>query len=769
MKITDTMPFAAELLSPTYEERFRREGVTAADGEITLGADWALTLHDTGELTRVAADHLRQFLSQSLGAEPACCGADGRIILDIDPALDASPEAHRVEVSEKRVLITGAGAPGVLQGVFRLENRMRERGAPVLAVGSELRKPLFKHRIHRSPLSPFYCDEFTGYGGDPFNAEWISPGMDYPAYAEEDAGPEVFYHDNILMRLAEHGFNGIWVRGSFRHFAKVSVFPEFGKDSDRILARLRDLAQRAARFGINVFLYLNEPLGMREDDEFFKNHPQCRGSASVHKPMINLCTSTPEIKTYLRESAEYIFTRVPELAGCAMITASEYPSHCWCRSGISIDNPEERIGEVTSCPRCIERTPQEVVGEIVRLIRDGATVGRPDAEIITWNWSWAMWEPDPQVGVLAALPPETIVMGDYERGEPAEALGFAYTNDEYNIKVVGPSRRFKGVAAFMQEQNRPVYARIQIGTTHENPDIPYLPVPSKIAQKYHTLRETGVAGMMTCWNFGNMPCLGTEVAGEFSWSPQPEVTDGLLAVAARNFGEAVAEDVVSAWEIMARAHDDFPGSIPVMYHGPLSRGPAFLFMFDQIDKAFPNSWLLDKDIRGDQLTWATPFGPEKVLECYRSEVSKGAEAVEILQAALKKTSGEDHRRLAREAGVLEFHLIQTRSGANVVDFLLRRDEFYASTQPAERAALLDRMEAVCRDETENAERAIPLLEADPRLGWHGEAYGYMISPELVRQKLEGLQDILQRRIPEARGANGGRLPPPANEPMPLAP
>ncbi len=751
MKIADSMPFAAELLSPTYDEVFRREGIVAAEDEITLGPDWGLTLYDTGELVQVAVDHLRRFMRNSLGAEPPCCGPGKRLVLAIDPALDASAEAHLLQIGRDSIQVVGAGAPGLLQGIFRLESRMRRRGAPVLKIGEELRRPLFKHRIHRSPLSPFYVDEFTGERGDPFNAEWLSPGMAYPAYAEEDAGPDVFYHDNLLMRLAEHGFNGIWVRGSFRHFAKVSVFPEFGKDSDRILSRLESLTQRAGRFGINVFLYLNEPLGIAEDDEFFKNHPQCRGSASVFKPMVNLCTSTPEIKTYLRESANYIFTHVPKLAGCVMITASEYPSHCWCRSGISIDNPAERIGEVASCPRCKDRTPQEVVGEIVRLIREGACAARPDAEIITWNWSWAMWEPDPQEGVLAALPPETIVMGDYERGEPAEAMGFAYTNDEYNIKVVGPSQRFRGVADFMRSKGRPVYARIQIGTTHENPDIPYLPVPTKIAEKYHTLRETQVAGMMTCWNFGNMPCLATEVAGEFTWSPQPEIEEGMRAVAARNFGEAVADEVLEAWKVMARAHDDFPGSIPVMYNGPLSRGPAFLFIFDQIDKAFPHSWLLDKDIRGDRLDWATPFGPEKVLECYRSEARKGAQAVDMLHTALDKTSGEDRRRLQREAGVLEFHLIQTRSAANVVDFLLRRDEFYAATAPAEKTALLDRIEAICKDEMENAGRAIPLLQADPRLGWHGEAYGYMISPELVEQKLEGLREILERRIPQARG------------------
>lgn len=754
MKITDTIPFAGELFAPTYEESFRREGATRGPDDVALGADWALTLYCTDALVQVAADHLRQFVTRSVGGELSCCGADNRIILDVDAALDPNPETHRLRVTPDQVEVVGAGPAGVLQGVFRLENLMRERGGPFLPRGEETRRPLFRHRIHRSPLSPFYVEELTGERGDPFNAEFFSPGMAYPAYTEEDAGPQTFYHDHLLMRLAEHGFNGIWIRGSFRHYARCSVFPEFGRDSDRILSRLQDLARRAGRYGIKVFLYLNEPLGIAENDEFFVHHPQCRGSASIFKPMINLCTSTPEVKTYLRESAQDIFTRVPEVAGFVMITASEYPSHCWCRSGISIDNPQERIGEVASCPRCRERTPQEVVGEIFSLIQQGATAAKPDAEIIAWNWSWSMWEPDPQPGVLAALPEGVIVMGDYERGEPTQALGFEYLNDEYNLKVIGPSQRFRGVADFLRERGRPVYARIQIGTTHENPDIPYLPVLPNIARKYQTLQETRVAGMMTCWNFGNMPSLATEVAGEFTWGPQARVREGLLRVARRNFGPEVAEEVVTAWEILSTAHDDFPGSIPVMYHGPVSRGPAFLFIFDRINKSFPNSWLLDRDIRGDLLDWAVPFGPEKVMECYRSEVAKAAPAVEMLERAVERSSGEDRRRLQRELGVVKFHLVQLTSAANVVDFLLTRNAYHEATDPTEKSRLLDRVEDICRQEMENAARALPLLEADPRLGWHGEAYGYMISRPLVEEKLAQLRELLDARLPRERAALG---------------
>ena len=197
-----------------------------------------------------------------------------------------------------------------------------------------------------------------------------------------------------------HGFNGIWLRGAMRKFAKCSVFPEFGEDADRILGELRRLCRRAARLGMKVFLYMNEPMGLDDDDLFWDEHPGVRGTACHFKPVSYLCSSTPEVKRYLRESCEYVFTQVPELAGVVLITASEYPSHCYChtkRPG-SAEQLEDMIEGGKVCPRCGPRTPQEVVGEIITLIRDGVKAANPDAEVIAWNWSWNMYEDDPQRG-----------------------------------------------------------------------------------------------------------------------------------------------------------------------------------------------------------------------------------------------------------------------------------------------------------------------------------------------------------------------------------
>ena len=758
MKVVETIPFASELIGPLHTQSYRRAGAVARPGEIELGAPWAIARQDDGPIVCAAEEHLAGFLEGSMGAPLAASG--GRPIrLRVDESLDANPEVHRVSVAEGAIDVVGAGPIGVLQGVFHLEALMRERGGPYVPLGETTRRPLFAHRIHRSALSPFYVEELTGFDGPPFDLRSCGLAVRYLAWTEEDAGPQTYYHDNHLLRMLEHGINGIWLRGALREFARVSIFPELGARSDAILERLCDLVARAQGFGMKVFLYLNEPMGFPSDSPFWQRYPHLAGVPTRHAAVRTFCTSQPEVLQYLREGTHYVFGQVTGLAGVILISASEYPSHCYCHQSRPDDSAEQRrlIEEGFLCPRCVSRTPQEVVAEVITSIRDGVKSANPAAEVIAWNWSWSFYEPDPQMGILTRLPEDVIVMGDYERGEPTRALDFDYENDEYSIKVVGPSRRFCGVAEFQHSRGRPVYAKIQIGTTHENPNVPYLPTLQKVAAKFQTLHATGVTGMMMCWNFGNVLSLSTETAREFSWDPAPtSIEEGLLRVATRHFGPEAAPDVVAGWDRISRAHDDFPGSIPVMYYGPISRAPSFAFEFDRIGKAFPNSWLLDEDPRGDIVgEWTSPFGGPKVVECYRAVAAGWQEGVDRMRRGLAKAQGEDLERLDREIGVAEICRIQLACSANLIDFLMARDAFLGATNAAEKRCLLDRMEALCRDERATAALAIPLCEADSRLGWHGEAYGPMFTPELIRAKLAGLDDILTRRIPEERAKLDG--------------
>ena len=72
-----------------------------------------------------------------------------------------------------------------------------------------------------------------------------------------------------------------------------------------------------------------------------------------------------------------------------------------------------------------------------------------------------------------------------------------------------------------------------------------------------------------------------------------------------------------------------------------------------------------------------------------------------------------------------------RSTMNVYKtYILRRD------RPADMEA---QYRLILEDEIANLEALLPLTEADPRIGFHAECQGQMISPELIRVKLDDLR------------------------------
>src|SRR3954465_385444 len=46
------------------------------------------------------------------------------------------------------------------------------------------------------------------------------------------------------------------------------------------------------------------------------------------------------------------------------------------------------------------RSPWLFIGEVVRLIRDGAHQASPAATVIAWDWSWGIVEDDPQRAII---------------------------------------------------------------------------------------------------------------------------------------------------------------------------------------------------------------------------------------------------------------------------------------------------------------------------------------------------------------------------------
>src|SRR5439155_2327147 len=93
-------------------------------------------------------------------------------------------------------------------------------------------------KVHAGPLRLGYS--YFALYGDPLLDRTLDP-----------------YPDGYLARLAAAGVNVVWLQGVL---ARLSPLPWAKEQNiERRRASLRDLAARAARHGLKVFLYLNEP------------------------------------------------------------------------------------------------------------------------------------------------------------------------------------------------------------------------------------------------------------------------------------------------------------------------------------------------------------------------------------------------------------------------------------------------------------------------------------------------------------------------------
>src|SRR5437667_4844782 len=113
----------------------------------------------------------------------------------------------------------------------------------------------------------------------------------FAVYGDPLADPTLDpYPDGLLAKLAEMGVNGVWLHAVLRQLSSDPTFGEFGEGSEKRLAELAKLVERARRFGVGVYLYMNEPRAMPVG--FFKNGPGMAGAREGEYAA--MCTSNAQ-------------------------------------------------------------------------------------------------------------------------------------------------------------------------------------------------------------------------------------------------------------------------------------------------------------------------------------------------------------------------------------------------------------------------------------------------------------------------------------------
>jgi len=548
------------------------------------------------------------------------------------------------------------------------------------------------------------------------------------------------YTDSELARIAASGFNAIWVHGNLNHVVRTEVFPELGPDAELHQQRLIALVARAGRLGIKVYLYCQPARAIPRADAFWRLHPDAAGQAETictesdqNIEVLSLCTSTEAVQRYLYQAAAELARKVPDLGGLIIITASEYPAHCWTRRGRVIQGDGIFSDIASECPRCAQRKPATVVSEVIQQVRDGVRSVSADWKIIVWNWSWTFYVPAPCGEIIAALPKDVVLLVDFERGGHKLIAGKDRIIDEYSLSYVGPSEQFNSSLAIARTHGIPVMAKLQFGTTHELATVPNLPVLGNVFAKADAVREMGLAGFMGCWNFGNMITANTAGFNAFLAGDLPHRRgEALPAFAARYFPGCDPAGVAAAWLKFGEALDYYPFSLPYLYSGPTNF--AFILPLQPgplTGQPVGRCHLLDE--RGDDMGSAVvDFTIAELIAGFETLTSLWGAGLPTYAAALQSCQAAAAREELDTATVC-WHAF--RSTANFCKVYQLQRQW--------NAGMLPEYQSIVRDELENLQAVLPILRRDQRFGYHIEAHGYQYDAASVAAKIESLTEQME--------------------------
>jgi hypothetical protein len=542
----------------------------------------------------------------------------------------------------------------------------------------------------------------TAVADSPFGLRLI---YSYSAlYGDPLLSPELDpFPDGLLARLAEIGVNGVWLQGLLYTLYPWAAAPEYTEGWETRLRNLRALAQRAARFGIGVYLYLNEPRGMPLS--FYDQHPDWKGVEFPSLGVAALCTSQPAVLDYLRQSTAWVFKQVPELAGVLTISMSENTTSCYSRSS------------APSCPRCAKRTAPEVVAEVNRAIAEGVHSAKPEARVLVWTWAWAQeWASQ----AVDLLPTDVELMCVSEEALPTHVGGVDAQVIDYSISQVGPGPKALPLWEQARRRGLKTVAKVQLNTTWECSAVPWLPAFDLVEEHLRNLAAAKVDGLMLSWTVGGYPSPILELLVR----PADEV------IRAR-FGIAAAPRLRAACHQFSVAFKEFPFHISVLYTAPQNCGPRNLLAAEPT--GYPATMVgFPYD---DLAAWRAVY-PEEVFEQQFRRLSdlwlEGLVSLRACADAIEPERRAGFADLERLASAAWCHF---RSTYCQIAFVRRRQQTDAESRRQLRA-LLDEEIAVAR-------QLHDICRQDSRIGFEAtNHYAYTLND--LREKVLNCDELRHR-------------------------
>jgi hypothetical protein len=522
------------------------------------------------------------------------------------------------------------------------------------------------------------------------------------------------YPDGFLDRLARVGVNGVWLHAVLRDLAPGGpAFPEFGSGSDHRLERLRALVARAARHGIGVYLYLNEPRAMPE--AFYRSRPDLAGVRQGEYQA--MCTSQPAVRDWMAGALSHVFAAVPKLAGVYCISASENLTSC------------ASLGAWRECPRCRSRTDTDIIAEVVSTIETGVHHASPAARVIVSDWGWKGHGDAREL--VARLPKAVWLMSASEWSLPIERGGVRSEVGEYSISSPGPGPRALRHWSTAVDAGVKIAAEIQFNNTCEIASVPYLPVMYLIAEHLANLAPKKLDGMLIGWTMGGHPSPNFELARRMTGTGAHDPEAVLSALASERYGPRGASHAREAWRLFSAGFREYPFHISTVYTSPVQMGPANPLYAAKTGYRATMWGIPYDDIDG----WRGPYPAAVLAGQFEKMAERWDRGLAELEAAVRaaprgrRPAGRADLRYARAAG------IQFRSVANQTRFTIAREALAGGAAVAveERRRLTAEMRRCVEDEIIQARQLFDLVREDSRIGFEPSCHYFYLPLDLVEK------------------------------------
>lgn len=520
--------------------------------------------------------------------------------------------------------------------------------------------------------------------------------------------------DSLLDAYAKQGVKALFLHALLATLSPYRFNPDMSRDYKLHRKNLKDLIARAAKRGIKIILYFNEPRALPADIFERYGKPELKGHVDKNGTVHMCMTASNEPEEYLYEATRDLFEEIPEIGGVFTITMSENSTHC--RQGAK---------HMSNCPNCADIPNYELPVRINNVMHKAIRDAGSNAEFIAYVWAWApsrKWDNDDIEKAMAALDPDIAVMPVSENSMKLNKGGVESVLSDYSISNPGPSGFSKFLLETAAKNGHKLYAKVQVSNSWECSIVPYLPVFDLEIEHLKNLHRFGVDNYMLTWTLGGYPSITYDVISDYLKNPGEFVIEDWYK---KQFGND-AEAVHKAIKLFCEGFREYPFNSGVLYNSPKNLGPA-------------NMWSLTPSENTSQMIsysfddadyYSKPYPVDVYLSQFTKLLLKWDEACAVLDTVKDNEAVDEVRLYAR------FATLQLHSDVVHTKYALAKRRLPESR---------DEMLEIFEREREIIYEQLSLMEKSPLIGYETSNHYLFAEREYIEKlvQLDGLEEELK--------------------------